>query len=309
MSKARVFLSCGQITGRDESAIAREIARRLASECGFQCYIAVDDHSSIGLRENIFRQLELADYFVFIDFIRDEFKDGQHRGSLFSHQELAVASYLEIPILPFQESGVKKLDGMLGVIHANALPFYNRADLPDVVINEVKKQLRKDDWTTSTRNELEFDVTPIVEEHPVIMANGSWGCARYVLIPVRNLHHRRAAVQCYAYVERIRNLGAGEHISVRTIELKWGGTSIPGVRIAAQGERLLTVLSTIRDAPPLGRFHAITDSEHFQPPSLPKGIYDLSFAITSENFPTAQKWLRVEIGDHWDEIAISEPPA
>ncbi len=309
MSKARVFLSCGQITGRDEPAIAREIARRLENECGFQCYIAVDDHSSIGLRENIFRQLELADYFIFIDFIRDEFKDGQHRGSLFSHQELAIASYLEIPILPFQESGVMKLDGMLGVIHGNALPFYNRADLPDVVINEVKKQLRKDDWTTSTRNELRFDVTPIVEEHPVIMADGSSGCARYVLIPVRNLHHRRAAVQCYAYVERIRNLGAGEDISVRTIELKWGGTFIPGIRIAAQGERLLTVLSTIRDAPPLGRFHAITDSEHFQPPSLPKGIYDLSFAITSENFPTAQKWLRVEIGDHWDEIAISEPPA
>src|SRR5206468_5269418 len=67
------------------------------------------------------------------------------------------------------------------------------------------------------------------------------------------LHHRRAAVQCYAYVERIRNLGAGEDISVRTIELKWGGTFIPGIRIAAQGERLLTVLSTIRDAPPLGR--------------------------------------------------------
>src|SRR5438874_9303687 len=94
--RALVFISCGQRKESDEPAIAQRIAERL-EELGFDTYIAVQRQSLRSLRENIFEHLRDAEYFLFVDFPREELipLDGtQHerRGSLFSHQELAIAS-------------------------------------------------------------------------------------------------------------------------------------------------------------------------------------------------------------------------
>jgi hypothetical protein len=106
--KAKVFLSCGQSKGSDEPVVTERIAQKICA-LGFECYVAVAEQSLRGLRENIFAQLESSDYLVFIDFKREELKVNGGlpicRGSLFSHQELAIASFLEIPVLPLQEKG------------------------------------------------------------------------------------------------------------------------------------------------------------------------------------------------------------
>ena len=54
---------------------------------------------------DIFDQFEKSDYFVFIDFKRENLssKPAVHRGSLFSNQELAIASFLEIPAVILHE--------------------------------------------------------------------------------------------------------------------------------------------------------------------------------------------------------------
>jgi hypothetical protein len=134
--KAKIFLSCGQSKGTDEPELAEKIATRIR-ELGFDCYFAVFDQSLIGLRESIFRQIETSEYFVFVDFKREKIcADGIEpidRGSLFSHQELGVASYLELPCLVFQEKGVNQLDGMLSCLQANAHPFTDRALLLNVI--------------------------------------------------------------------------------------------------------------------------------------------------------------------------------
>ena len=51
--RARVFISCGQAKGTDEERIATEIARRL-HELGFNPYIAIQEQTLRGLKENIF---------------------------------------------------------------------------------------------------------------------------------------------------------------------------------------------------------------------------------------------------------------
>ena len=81
----------------------------------------MDEQTLRGLKENIFPQLQDSEYFVFVDFKREKLvphrrgKTGklQHRGSLFSHQELALASFLDLQLLAFQEKGVKQDDGIL----------------------------------------------------------------------------------------------------------------------------------------------------------------------------------------------------
>src|SRR5437773_503907 len=142
--RARVFISCGQTKNSSELETAHKISERL-EELGFEPYIAVEEQTLSGLRENIFRQLRIADYFVFVDFKRERLvprgRTGrstglQHRGSLFSHQELALASYLDLPLLAFQEKGVKEDDGILRFLQANASPFKDRHLLPNVVADE-----------------------------------------------------------------------------------------------------------------------------------------------------------------------------
>src|SRR6187399_2564429 len=113
--KAKVFISCGQCKGTDEVELAQEISDRL-KRLGFETYVGVSEQSLLGLRENVFAQLESSEYFLFIDFRREKFLEGWAtacRGSLFSHQELALASYLEMPVIALQEEGVKRDDGII----------------------------------------------------------------------------------------------------------------------------------------------------------------------------------------------------
>src|ERR1022692_3961014 len=104
------------------------------------------------LRENIFKELETADYFVFIDFKREWLEDGTCRGSLFANQELGIASFLDIPLMCFQEAGLEDLDGMMGAIQANAVRFSDREHLHIIVKDRLQTCLANGKWTTQTRN-------------------------------------------------------------------------------------------------------------------------------------------------------------
>ncbi|MFZ0892651.1 MAG: hypothetical protein WB782_07055 [Thermoplasmata archaeon] len=98
--KARVFISCGQGSEKE-----REIASKTRiglERNGFAVYVGVETHSSNGLNENIFRYLETSEYVVFIEFPKDR---ADFHESIFSHQELAIASYVKADLLPFLPEG------------------------------------------------------------------------------------------------------------------------------------------------------------------------------------------------------------
>src|SRR5438552_11625918 len=150
--RARVFISCGQSKHSDEVETAQKIARRL-QELGFDPYIAVEEQTLRGLKENIFSQLEKSEYFVFVDFKREQLAGSDppvHRGSLFSHQELALASFVDIPVLAFQEKGVRPHDGILRFLQANCTPFTDRHLLPNVIADAVQER----NWNSNFRNDL-----------------------------------------------------------------------------------------------------------------------------------------------------------
>lgn len=155
-TKARVFISCGQQKDTEEVEIAQMISRELA-RLGFEPYVAVEEQTFKGVTDNIFRHLSQSEYVIFIDFKRDLITggryNGQYRGGLFSHQELAIASFLKIEILAFQEIGVIKYDGILGFIQSNPIFFTNRRTLVKLVISEVKQRIRHGSWNPHWRNE------------------------------------------------------------------------------------------------------------------------------------------------------------
>src|ERR1700720_3777421 len=144
-SKPSVFLSCGQNKQSNERTVAAEIKSRI-EKLGFNCYVAVEQQSLKSLRENIFYHLDHADYFVFVDFKREEIASeatttGTFRGSLFANQELAIASFLDIPTVVFQEEGLRERDGMLSAFQANATPFTDRINLPAIISRRIEDLL------------------------------------------------------------------------------------------------------------------------------------------------------------------------
>ena len=64
--KTQVFISCGQRHDSKEVEIANKIGDAI-KELGFEPYVAIGDQSIKTVRNNIFYNLEISDYFIFVD--------------------------------------------------------------------------------------------------------------------------------------------------------------------------------------------------------------------------------------------------
>jgi hypothetical protein len=139
---ARVFISCGQRDG--ERQVAQAIADWFLS-CGFLPFVALEAQSVQDINSGIIRELRRSDYYVFVDFRREAIVDAEaHRGSLFSHQELAIAYAMAIEhALFFREEGVV-LEGFAAFMASNATVFNDRTQLPTLVAEAARRR----GWTS-----------------------------------------------------------------------------------------------------------------------------------------------------------------
>jgi hypothetical protein len=213
-----------------------------AFQLGFSPYIAVEEQTLRGLQENIFAQLRSSEYLIFVDFKREKL-DGTslHRGSLFSHQELAIASFLDIPVIALQEAGVRHDDGIIQFLQANAVPFSDRHTLPNVIADMVVQR----GWDPHWRNELELERAPA----QFTDAETKYGVARFFHVKVRNRHRDKLATNCYVYLERAVRLDATIEIPLRTVEFLWAGVVLPNVGIAPGGHREFDAFHILHSEP------------------------------------------------------------
>ena len=214
MRKARVFISCGQRTEREKrigSAVEQHFRGR-----GFDAYFAEKVHSPKALTDHIFRSLEASEYFVFVDFKRDRLPDDDFRGSLFVNQEFAIATFLEVPGLGFQEIGVRR-EGIADYQIWNPLPFEGESDILKQLPDQTK------DWDPDSVNELfiEYDTTDVNE---VLIANqpGTPKIKSHHL-RVANRNRRKHAFSCTGYVTKIVDLENAVDLDIPTNELIWSG--------------------------------------------------------------------------------------
>jgi hypothetical protein len=299
--KARVFLSCGQDRVSQEPEIAFRVKEKVV-ELGFECYVAVAEQSLLGLRENIFSQLQASDYLIFIDFKRDRLDVTElnvHRGSLFSHQELAIASYLQIPALVLQEDGVKPLDGMLRVLQANPIPFSDRRDLDSIVAKQLRQKIDRQEWSTQSRNTLSLHL-PECPFSDALQVGG--GKLRHFLVSVKNNHWRKQALGCFAYLEAVEDLRATRPIKVETIEFKWSGSTLPSVRVEPLLSRRFDAFQFTHTNPIAISFKLFTDSTEYFPQIVEPGRYKLTFAVMSQTFEPARASFVLEYGQTLDSI-------
>jgi hypothetical protein len=312
--RATVFISCGQAKGEEEST-AKAIAGKLR-DLGFDFYIAVQEQTLRGLKENIFGQLEKSEYFLFIDFKREplEIKGSPIcRGSLFSHQELAVASYLDIEVLAFQESGVKPLDGVLGFLQANAIPFSDRSKLPELTSEKVQERVKNGAWDPQWKNllTLEREATQSSDANRIEHASGQQPnifAARFFHIDVCNRHRNKIATNCYAYLEKAINVETSREIPFKTVEYKWAGYTLPNAIILPRQARRLDAFWIAHRAPTKLWFNAFVDSTEYIPSIEGEGRYELTYVVAAENFPISRRSFTLSLNKSLDLTRFTPLP-
>lgn len=124
--------------------MASNIARWFSDE-GFEPYVAIESQSIQDLNAGIIGNLKAADYYVFVDFRREQVRtstDGipVYRGSLFTQQELAIAYVLGFEQCVFlRQSGVL-LEGIGQYILSNAASFEESTQALPVLQEHVRKR-------------------------------------------------------------------------------------------------------------------------------------------------------------------------
>jgi hypothetical protein len=292
--RARVFISCGQSKETDEAQVARDIGARLR-DLGYCAYIAVDVQDLHGLRENIFDQLRKSEYFLFIDFKRERLRDcDYHRGSLFSHQELAIASLFEIDVVAFREKDVKPQDGLARYLHLNETEFSDKSMLPDEVIGVVQRR----GWRPNWRNELVLEASP----RPV-----DYKGAECFHVRVKNHHRDKLALNCSAYLEKVIKLPNTEReMPDEMLECKWAATPLPRVSIPAGKSRRFDVCYAQANEVV---FPPITDTPEyiFRIPREEES-YELSYLVTSDNFPPVRGRFILDLRNALAETSLRLAP-
>jgi hypothetical protein len=140
----RVFLSCGQATD-EERTTSRLIADVLRSE-GFNPYVATEIQTILDLNREIIQELKQADYYFHINFRREKLGDSdEFRGSLFAHQEFALAYGLGFDKMLFlSQTGVRK-EGMLAFIVSNTQKFEDHTE----AVEAAKRAIKSAGWVPS----------------------------------------------------------------------------------------------------------------------------------------------------------------
>ena len=304
--KARIFISCGQRKGTLEEKIAQDIYAKF-KELGYEPYLAVEEQTLKGLKENIFTSLDKSEYFLFIDFKREKIidEDGKRssrRGSLFSHQELAIASFLDKKVLAFQEEGAKKDDGIMKFIQANCISFKNKEKLLISITEEVLKRR----WNPAWRDELIFERVPQQYSDEIDPHRRR---LRYFHVNVRNVNPYKDAFNCCVYLESIINLRTKNKIPIETIEYKWRGCSFPYVLIAAGSYRQFDTFIVYHDEPFNAISSNLSDGSQYHTHTIKgPGEFELTFKVISQNFPTALVKFIFHLDDNINKVSLIEKP-
>jgi hypothetical protein len=288
--QSRVFISCGQ-GSEEEKNIAREIKERLERELNFNAYVATMDHSLNSLTQNIFDELEHSEYFLFLDFKREQLCSSKqkkaYRGSLFTNQELAIAAFIkDIRILGFQEEGVNKIDGMLKYLQINCDSFSDRASLPELIV----QRIREEGWVTGWRNELQLNFNP----EGIQAKQVSGDVHTFYHFEVKNLNKRKMALNCCAFIEKIESVGISPYRPALS-ELKWKNQKQAQLSIPPGETRLLDAYRIPSDRSYVMlalNIHQV-DSDIPEDYKLRDGEHVITYVVYSENFTPTRIKLKI----------------
>jgi hypothetical protein len=281
---------------------------------GFYVFFASRVQDSKSLTQIIFRELEDSDYYMLIDFKREKLlppskawrffrgRRFQHRGSLFSHQEFALACHLGLELAPFREAGVEPFTGIVGEVMGNAIEFNDRNGLVELVRDHIQEKIDRDEWSLSTKNTLQLVKAP---DQGIKATWVSGDKVAYYHIHVRNLHWRKPATNCYAYLDKVIDLNTIKDVRLYTCELKWEGTKQSGVRIQPKGYRGLDAFVVVLSEPKELLLMPQTDAQNYIHHFKGKTHLEITYVVRSDQFRDVKQTFEVIFDGH-DSLEFKE---
>jgi hypothetical protein len=269
---AVIFLSCGQRAGERE--LARKIQQMIENEFKpMKCYNA---ESRQGFEDvmSITQHLARSDYYIFIDFRRDD----SVPISVFTHQEFALARAWNITeMLAFKEKGLCKC-GMVGYVLAHPTEFER-----GTLVAQVREEIERKGWNANYSRNL---VADRIEASPVMQygyPNGEVHEEEIWRVFIENRRSDQAALDTIAILDCVESNGAltkpdrtflkwaGQQAYQRTIfPQDYGEIDAFAIRVDGSG----VFLHSARDLYP--RRAIITDP----------GCYNLRYLLYAHGFPS-----------------------
>jgi hypothetical protein len=299
--RARVFISCGQ-SDESERTVAHGIFERL-DNLGYEPYLAVEEQTLNGLVENIFGRLAASEYLVFVDFLREQFANQpEHRGSLFSHQELAVAAYLRLEVVAIQEAGVRQLDGMIRFVQANATVFSDRKKVPELV----EQVINRNSWQPSWRRTLALKRQPnqFIDVPCVDIEHRPAGHRRFFLATIHNQHISRVAAHAYVYLDQIKRIGESAELPLSTIELKWSGYMLPFAVLRPGAKREFDCCWIHHNEPSVARFDNPFGDSPVPTKLVGPGKFQLKYSVVADGFAPESIDMMLTLGTCLDDAHL-----
>lgn len=300
--RARVFISCGQAKLR-EKRIAEEIKSFLENEMNYEvAYVLGSEQSTESIREAICESLKACEYFLFIDFRRELilkkiFKREKYRGSLYSHQEIAIASFLELPIIAFVQKGVLKNDGMVSTMKINPIYFKRPSEIIDRLEKEIKT--RQDlNWDPNHRNELSIGISDKTEEtYRWTDENGQRHKINLLIhgLRVENKSKYAHARGCAAFLSRVEpDKAIAIHPPI--YNLKWSESKISTSYIFKESNIILAAVCIDKNNPSRAFLYKVVDLQDILEPIEGPGEFILEYTVVSENFSTVKAEFKLTLG-------------
>jgi hypothetical protein len=130
--------------------------------------------------------------------------------------------------------------------------------------------------------------------------------ARYYQVEVLNQHRRKAARNCFAYIQRIMNTATGEIIRPQTVELKWHAYTFPSVVIAPESSRVFDAFYVFHQTNVQLQFSQFTDTNFVAPDVSAPGEFEFKFAVLSDNFAPVAAKLRLHLRSDINAIIFEQ---
>jgi len=290
-----VFVSCGQHSERERSFAAK--MKSALEARGFLVYVAIAAQSIEDVNAGIIRQLERSDYYLFVDFRREQLDEHSARGSLFTHQELAIAHRTGFEqALFFQEEGTR-LEGLLRYMGGNAVRFGAETDLVERVLSSVSER----GWSPRFSRHL---IAARIHDLGGISTPQIKG--RFFAVDIENRRADLAAYGAIARLERLRSASGSWQRSPNRSPLKVDGQAGFGQVIWPEDHGAFDIMA-VGAEPPHG-IHLFTslDLLRIDPLASEPGEHELEYAVLAAAFPVLRFTVAVHLtGDPWtSQVAL-----
>ncbi len=286
----KVFISCGQ-RPPEETAIAYRIRDLLKDRFDLESFLAFKIQSFDDVMQ-ITKELSLCDYYLFIDFRREKLEGiDKYRGSLFTHQELAIARHLGFSeIIALQQESIL-LEGFAKYILSNPEHFETNEELLD----KIERLVRERGWSSSySRNLVTGRLT---KNTPMLYADHSTATPRNEVIwhcQIANRRNDKAAINTLAILKQVENPDTSISNPDKTF-LKWAFQQNDYSRtIFPLSDASFDLLAVNFNAPRNVYLHSRLDT--YLPTSVGtierqpiiangNGAYKFTYQVFAENFP------------------------